>query len=103
MISNELLGFISGGSAVGLLSLILWIIKVKRTIKAELVDPEVQNLREKISELKKEIENLKQKDVDLDIKLDKKLDSVKQSLSETNQSIAKMQGSLDLLIKQLEK
>jgi len=103
MPSNELMGFIYGASAIGFLALILWLIKVKRTIKSELVDPEVENLRKEIQGVKKEIEILKQKDVDLDIKLDKKLDSVKQSLSETNQSIAKMQGSLDLLIKQLVK
>lgn len=103
MPSDELWGFFFGGSVVGFLALILWLVKVKKTVKAEIVDPEIENIRKEMQEIKKEIEVLKNNDANFDIKLDRKLDSVKQSLSETNQSIAKMQGSLDLLIKQLVK
>lgn len=100
---SELNGLLSGVSAVGLLILFLWFVRVKRAIKEELVDPEIQSLKKKLEEIENEIATLKKNDADLSVKLEKQLDSVKQSLSETNQSIAKMQGSLDLLIKQLVK
>lgn len=100
---SELYGLLSGFSAFGLIVLILWVVKIKKTLKEELVDPEIQSLKKKLEEIENEIAALKKNDADLSFKLDKQLDSVKQSLSETNQSIAKMQGSLDLLIKQLVK
>ena len=100
---SELNGLLSGVSAFGLLLLILWVIKLKKTLKEELVDPEIENLRKELAEIKNEIATLKKSDADLSFKLDKKLDSVKQALSETNQSIAKMQGSLDLLIQKYTK
>lgn len=100
---SELNGLLSGASAFGLLLLILWVIKLKKTLKEELVDPEIKILKEELDAIKKEIATLKKSDADLSFKLDKKLDSVKQALSETNQSIAKMQGSLDLLIQKYAK
>lgn len=100
---SEISGVLSGVSAFGLVLLVLSFIKVKKTIKEELVDPEIENVKKELDEIKKEITALKESDADLSIKLEKQLDSVKQALSETNQSIAKMQGSLDLLIKQFTK
>lgn len=92
-----------GGGAVGLLSVFLAYIRVKKAVKEELVEPEVNSMKKEIASMKTDIALLKNNDKELSSKVDHQFESVKFTLSETNQNIAKMQGTLDLLIKQLTK
>ena len=99
----DYLQYIQGISLIGLVCLFFIMMHIKNGIKTEIVDPEVQPLKEVIKEIQDEVKLLKEHDKDLSDKMDIQFDSVKESLSVTNQSISKMQGTLDLLVKQLIK
>jgi FtsZ-binding cell division protein ZapB len=95
--------YIAGISAVGLLTIFVWFLKIKKTLKEELVDPEIKNVVDRLKLVEDEVKSLKENDKDLSVKLETQFNSVKESLAQTNQSIARMQGSLDIIAKRLEK
>lgn len=95
--------YIAGISAAGLLAIFVWFIKIKKTLKEELVDPEIKVIKDRLLLVEAEVKALKENDKDLSDKLETQFNSVKESLAQTNQSIAKMQGSLDIIVKRLEK
>lgn len=95
--------YIAGLSAAGLLAIFVWFLKIKKTLKEELVDPEIKNLNDRLTILEDEVKSLKANDKDLAEKLETQFNSVKESLAITNQNIAKMQGSLDIIVQRLEK
>lgn len=100
---NEAQHFLTGLSVVGLISVWIWFVKVKRHLKEELIDPALSPINTEIALLKQEITSLKANDKDLSAKLESQFNALKESLAITNQSIAKMQGSLDIIINRLEK
>lgn len=100
---EEVSKYIAGISAVGLLTIFVWFLKIKKTLKEELVDPEIKNVLERLALVEAEVKALKENDKDLADKLETQFNSVKESLAQTNQSIARMQGSLDIIAKRLEK
>lgn len=95
--------YIAGLSAAGLLAIFVWFLKIKKTLKEELVDPEMKVLKDRMLLLEAEVKALKENDKDLSDKLETQFNSVKESLAITNQNIAKMQGSLDIIVQRLEK
>jgi len=95
--------YIAGLSAAGLLAIFVWFLKIKKTLKEELVDPEIKNLNDRLRILEDAVKSLKANDKDLAEKLENQFNSVKESLAITNQNIAKMQGSLDIIVQRLEK
>lgn len=95
--------YIAGLSAAGLLAIFVWFLKIKKTLKEELVDPEIKNLEDRLRILEDAVKSLKANDKDLAEKLETQFNSVKESLAITNQNIAKMQGSLDIIVQRLEK
>lgn len=95
--------YIAGMSAAGLLAVFVWFLKIKKTLKEELVDPEIKVMQDRLLLVEAEVKSLKDNDKDLSNKLETQFNSVKESLAQTNQSIAKMQGSLDIIVKRLEK
>ena len=100
---DEASKYIAGISAAGLLAIFVWFIKIKKTLKEELVDPEIKVIKDRLLLVEAEVKALKENDKDLSDKLETQFNSVKESLAQTNQSIAKMQGSLDIIVKRLEK
>lgn len=95
--------YIAGMSAVGLLAIFVWFLKIKKTLKEELVDPEIKVIKDRLLLVEAEVKALKENDKDLSDKLETQFNSVKESLAITNQNIAKMQGSLDIIVQRLEK
>ena len=95
--------YIAGLSAASLLAIFVWFLKIKKTLKEELVDPELKVLKDRLLLLEAEVKALKENDKDLSDKLETQFNSVKESLAITNQNIAKMQGSLDIIVQRLEK
>ena len=95
--------YIAGMSAVGLLAVFVWFLKIKNTLKEELVDPEIKVIKDRLLLVEAEVKALKENDKDLSDKLETQFNSVKESLAITNQNIAKMQGSLDIIVQRLEK
>ena len=100
---EEVSKYIAGISAFGLLAIFVWFLKIKKTLKEELVDPEIKNVADRLKLVEDEVKSLKENDKDLSDKLETQFNSVKESLAQTNQSIARMQGSLDIIAKRLEK
>ena len=100
---EEVSKYIAGMSAAGLLAVFVWFLKIKKTLKEELVDPEIKVIQDRLLLVEAEVKALKENDKDLSDKLETQFNSVKESLAQTNQSIAKMQGSLDIIVKRLEK
>lgn len=100
---EEVSKYIAGISVVGLLTIFVWFLKIKKTLKEELVDPEIKNVVDRLKLVEDEVKSLKENDKDLSDKLETQFNSVKESLAQTNQSIARMQGSLDIIAKRLEK
>lgn len=100
---EEVSKYIAGISVVGLLTIFVWFLKIKKTLKEELVDPEIKNVLDRLKLVEDEVKSLKENDKDLSDKLETQFNSVKESLAQTNQSIARMQGSLDIIAKRLEK
>lgn len=95
--------YIAGLSAASLLAIFVWFLKIKKTLKEELVDPEMKILKDRMLLLEAEVKALKENDKDLSDKLETQFNSVKESLAITNQNIAKMQGSLDIIVQRLER
>lgn len=95
--------YIASLSAASLLAIFVWFLKIKKTLKEELVDPEIKNLNDRLNILEDAVKSLKANDKDLAEKLENQFNSVKESLAITNQNIAKMQGSLDIIVQRLEK
>lgn len=95
--------YIASLSAASLLAIFVWFLKIKKTLKEELVDPEIKNLEDRLRILEDAVKSLKANDKDLAEKLETQFNSVKESLAITNQNIAKMQGSLDIIVQRLEK
>lgn len=100
---EEVSKYIAGLSAAGLLAIFVWFLKIKKTLKEELVDPEIKALNDRLKILEEAVKSLKANDKDLAEKLETQFNSVKESLAITNQNIAKMQGSLDIIVQRLEK
>lgn len=100
---EEVSKYSAGLSAAGLLAIFVWFLKIKKTLKEELVDPEMKVLKDRLLLLEAEVKALKENDKDLSDKLETQFNSVKESLAITNQNIAKMQGSLDIIVQRLEK
>jgi hypothetical protein len=100
---EEVSKYIAGLSAAGLLAIFVWFLKIKKTLKEELVDPEIKALNDRLKILEDAVKSLKANDKDLADKLETQFNSVKESLAITNQNIAKMQGSLDIIVQRLEK
>jgi len=100
---QEVSKYITGISVVGLLTIFVWFLKIKKTLKEELVDPEIKNVLDRLALVEAEVKALKENNKALADKLETQFNSVKESLAQTNQSIARMQGSLDIIAKRLEK
>lgn len=100
---EEVSKYIAGISVVGLLTIFVWFLKIKKTLKEELVDPEIKVMKDRLLLVEAEVKALKENDKDLSDKLETQFNSVKESLAITNQNIAKMQGSLDIIVQRLEK
>lgn len=100
---EEVSKYIAGISVVGLLTIFVWFLKIKKTLKEELVDPEIKVIKDRLLLVEAEVKALKENDKDLSDKLETQFNSVKESLAITNQNIAKMQGSLDIIVQRLEK
>ena len=88
---------------VELLAVFFLVLKIKKTLREEIVMPEIDNVNKKIAQLSADITSLKANDQRLSDKLEEQFNEVKEKLSTNTESLAKMQGTLDLIVKQLVK
>ena len=100
---TEYAPYLAGLSLIGLLAVFFLVIKIKKTLREEIVMPEIENVNKKIAQLSADITSLKANDQRLSDKLEEQFNEVKEKLSTNTESLAKMQGTLDLIVKQLVK
>ena len=100
---TEYAPYLEGLSLIGLLAVFFLVIKIKKTLREEIVMPEIENVNKKIAQLSADITSLKANDQRLSDKLEEQFNEVKEMLSINTESLAKMQGTLDLIVKQLVK
>ena len=100
---TEYAPYLEGLSLVGLLAVVFVVVQIKKTIREDIVMPEIEAVNEKIAQLSADITSLKANDQRLSDKLEEQFTEVKEKLSTNTESLAKMQGTLDLIVKQLVK
>lgn len=100
---TEYAQYIEGLSLVGLLAVVFVVVQIKKTIREDIVMPEIDAVNDKIAQLSADITSLKANDQRLSDKLEEQFNEVKEKLSTNTESLAKMQGTLDLIVKQLVK
>ncbi len=104
---KEVADYLAGLSAFGLLAVIVWVIKwfltLKETLLKEVVKPALSPMKADIEQLQKDVASLKASDKDMAEKMEKQYNAIKDAQAITNQSLAKLQGSVDTLLSRLDK
>lgn len=100
---TEFIAYLPQINIIGILCLAIFFVKLRSGLKADIVMPEIDLVRKDISSLKIKIEKLEDNDAKIGEKFDVQFNEVKAQLYEQSQNLAKMQGTLDLLIQKLLK
>lgn len=90
--------YLEGLTILSIVVLFFVIMKIKKGLKAEIVDPDVQRLELMISELRvdfdKELARVKEDGQKMSEKLDKKFDELNIKLDKNSQAVSNMQGMI---------
>jgi len=93
---NEIYAAIIGGGVTGTIGIIIGYIRLKKLLKAEIVDPEIQRLETLVDELRKDFgQKLARVEEDynkLSNKIDKKFDELNHKMDKNSQAVSNMQG-----------
>lgn len=100
---TEIIAYLPQINIIGIICLAIFFVKLRSGLKADIVMPEIELVRTDLNALKAKIEKLEDNDVKIGEKFDVQFNEVKAQLSEQSQNLAKMQGTLDLLIQKLVK
>ena len=100
---TDYIQYLEGLTILSIVVLFFVVVKIKKGLKSEIVDPEIEVVNDKIAQLSADITFLKANDQRLSDKLEEQFNEVKEKLSTNTESLAKMQGTLDLIVKQLVK
>lgn len=100
---TEIIAYLPQINVIGIICLIIFFVKLRSGLKADIVMPEIDLVKKEIHSLKIKIEKLEDNDAKMGDKFDVQFNEVKAQLSEQSQNLAKMQGTLDLLIQKLVK
>ncbi len=100
---TEIIAYLPQINIVGIVCLAIFFVKLRSGLKADIVMPEIELVRNDLNALKGKIEKLEDNDERIGEKFDVQFNEVKAQLAEQSQNIAKMQGTLDLLIQKLVK
>lgn len=100
---TEIIAYLPQINIIGIICLAIFFVKLRSGLKADIVMPEIELVRNDLNSLKAKIEKLEDNDARIGEKFDVQFNEVKAQLAEQSQNIAKMQGTLDLLIQKLVK
>lgn len=100
---TEIIAYLPQINVIGIICLIIFFVKLRSGLKADIVMPEIELVRKDMQTLKADVEKLKDNDIKIGEKFDEQFNEMKAQLSEQSQKLAKMQGTLDLLIQKLVK
>ena len=100
---NEIIAYLPQINIVSIIVLSVLFFKLRSGLKAEIVMPEIDSLREEMKGIKDKIEKLEQNDEKIGDKFTEQFNEMKSQVSQTRQDIAEMRGALDLLIQKIVK
>lgn len=100
---SELVAYLPQINIVGIICLAIFFFKLRSGLKADIVMPEIQLVREDMKQVVKRLEKLEGNYEKIGDKFTEQFNEVKSQVSQTRQEIAEMRGSLELLIQKLVK
>ena len=103
MSMTEIVTYLPQINIIGIVCLAIFFVKLRSGLKADIVMPEIEIVKQEMHALKIKIEKLEDNDAKIGEKFDVQFNEMKAQLSEQSQKLAKMQGTLDLLIQKLVK
>lgn len=103
---SEIQPYLSEISIAGLLGLFVWFLRLKRSLKAELVDPDITRIDNDLKALRAEFEKqlaaVKEDNQKMSDKLDRKFDELNIKLDKNSQAVSSMQGMLTVIFNGLK-
>lgn len=100
---SELVAYLPQINIIGIICLAIFFVKLRSGLKADIVMPEIQLVREDMKQVVKRLEKLEGNYEKIGDKFTEQFNEVKSQVSQTRQEIAEMRGSLELLIQKLVK
>ena len=100
---TEIIAYLPQINVIGIICLIIFFVKLRSGLKADIVMPEIQLVRDDMKTLVSRLEKLEGNYEKIGDKFDVQFNELKAQISEQSQNLAKMQGTLDLLIQKLVK
>jgi uncharacterized coiled-coil protein SlyX len=100
---SEIISYLPQINIIGIICLVICFVKIRSGLKADIVMPEIENVMKEIKLVEDRVQSLEYANAKIGEKFDAQFDSMKAQLSEQSSNIAKMQGTLDLLIQKLVK
>lgn len=95
---TELIKYIEGFTAAGLVVLFFLVITIKKGLKAEIVDPDINALKKEIKQMREEFEKelaaVKQDNQKMSEKLDRKFDELNKKIDKNSETVSTMSGML---------
>jgi uncharacterized coiled-coil protein SlyX len=100
---TDIIAYLPQINIIGIVCLVIFFVKLRSGLKADIVMPEIELVREDMETLVARLEKLEGNYEKIGDKFDVQFNELKAQLSEQSQNLAKMQGTLDLLIQKLVK
>ena len=100
---NDIISYLPQINIIGIVCLAIFFVKLRSGLKADIVMPEIELVRDDMKSLVARLEKLEGNYEKIGDKFDVQFNELKAQISEQSQNLAKMQGTLDLLIQKLVK
>lgn len=100
---TEIITYLPQINIIGIVCLAIFFVKLRSGLKADIVMPEIELVRDDMKALVMRLEKLEGNYEKIGDKFDVQFNELKAQIAEQSQNLAKMQGTLDLLIQKLVK
>ena len=100
---TEIIAYLPQINIIGIICLAIFFVKLRSGLKADIVMPEIQLVRDDMKSLVSRLEKLEGNYEKIGDKFDVQFNELKAQIADQSQNLAKMQGTLDLLIQKLVK
>lgn len=100
---TEIIAYLPQINILGIICLAIFFVKLRSGLKADIVMPEIELVRDDMKSLVTRLEKLEGNYEKIGDKFDVQFNELKAQIAEQSQNLAKMQGTLDLLIQKLVK
>lgn len=100
---SDIISYLPQINIIGIVCLVIFFVKIRSGLKADIVMPEIENVMKEVKLVEDRVKNLEYANTKIGEKFDAQFNAMKAQLSEQSQKLAKMQGTLDLMIDKLVK